>query len=212
MEVNIQNKKYFLRWEYKNFELERLLTEAGISLESAKAMKGHEVLNALGLSTMPKPNRLDLIVTCEEEAEMKVFSVNLNGSSKKALRRIQESAATLFPGKWQKKQRHFYVSNWKRANKPLDNEEARKRTISLFANKFFPKVEDTLAGAEFVNEENRSYRRAIWEAYLGRKSKKPGYKQLVKMYQLVTEQLEILTKVTGDAEEKEHTVTFQLNS
>lgn len=214
MEVKIQNKKYFLRWEYKNFELESLLTEAGISLESAKTMKGHEILNALGLATMPKADRLDLVVTCEEEKEMKVFSVNLKGSSKRAFRKVVEAAATLFPGKWQKKQRRFYISNWKRANKPLDNEEARKRTLAVFANDFFPKVEDFSETGALVNSENRSYRRAIWEAYFNRKTKKPTYKQLAKMYHELEKQyhqtkenLELVLGPSSNTEET-HSVTF----
>lgn len=184
MKIDVNNTFYTLEWAHKNFALEALITEAGISLEEAKAMKPKDLMDKLGITTFPKATRVDLIVKNEDVAYMKVHSVNLTKApSERRVSQIKAGLVAAFPGKGNRDVRQFFVNKWRNDFTPESKEECRKHTLQQFLNEAFPTDGEK-------RDENRAVRATFWRTYFGRKAEKPSYKQLKRQL----EETRLLTK------------------
>lgn len=68
-------QKVFVGWRYDNPELDKLLSEHGITQERARKMNEVEILSAVGGKTLPKPLTTHCIFTDEDKKEITSASV-----------------------------------------------------------------------------------------------------------------------------------------
>lgn len=68
-------QKVFVGWRYDNPELDKLLSEHGITQERARKMNEVEILSAVGGKTLPKPSITHCIFTDEDKKEITSASV-----------------------------------------------------------------------------------------------------------------------------------------
>lgn len=140
MQVIKNEQTMYVRWHYKNRQLEKMISKAGMTFEDVKDMSKKELADKLGVNNLPKPEITSCLVCDEENEIISVADVKWcpkypwsrevarEASLTKVLRKIYPNEG---PGEHKEMRRAFWNAYFSRVAPKKTNKELSEEIADL---------------------------------------------------------------------------------